>query len=93
MPQWEHLNAKFDTDFTDLKKKSESKNIIYIKVREHLNNNYQNHIKIFTDGAILDSLDWSRIRYSWFKSAKVFLCREGSFHIFTSELYAILMAL
>ena len=29
MPQWEHLNAKFDTDYTDLKK-SESTNILAI---------------------------------------------------------------
>ena len=28
-----------------------------IQVREHLNNKYQNHIKIFTDGSVLDSLD------------------------------------
>ena len=56
MPQWEHINAKFDTDYTDLKK-SESTNILTIEVREHLINNYQNQIKIFTDGSDLDSLD------------------------------------
>ena len=50
MPQWEHWNAKFDTDHTDLKK-SESANILAIEVREYLNNNYQNRIKIFTDGS------------------------------------------
>ena len=38
MPQWEHINTKFDTDYTDLKK-SESTNILAIQVREHLNNN------------------------------------------------------
>ena len=54
MPQWEHINAKFDTDYTDLKK-SESTNILTIQVREHVINNYQNHIKIFTDGFVLDS--------------------------------------
>ena len=27
MPQWEHINAKFDTDYTDLEK-SESTNIV-----------------------------------------------------------------
>ena len=53
MPQWEHINAKFDTDL----KKSESTNILAIQVREHLNNKYQNHIKIFTDGSVLDSLN------------------------------------
>ena len=56
MPQWEHINAKFDTDYTDLKK-SESTNILTIEVREHLINNYQNHIKIFIDSSVLGSLD------------------------------------
>ena len=56
MPQREHINAKFDTDYTDLKK-SESINILTIEVREYLINNYQNHIKIFADGSVLDSLD------------------------------------
>ena len=56
IPQWEHINAKFDTDYTDLKK-SESTNILAIQVREYLNNKYQNHTKIFTDGSVLDSLD------------------------------------
>ena len=37
MPQWEHINAKFDTDYTDLKK-SKSTNISVIEVRERLNN-------------------------------------------------------
>ena len=56
MPQWEHINAKFDTDYTDLKK-SEYTNSLTLEVREHLINNYQNHIKIFTHGSVLDSLD------------------------------------
>ena len=49
-------NAKSDTDYTDLKK-SGSTNILAIEVREHVNNNYQKHIKIFTDDSVLDSLD------------------------------------
>ena len=56
MSQWEHINTKFDTDYTDLKK-SESTKILTIEVREHLNNKYQNHINIFTDGSVLDSLE------------------------------------
>ena len=56
IPQWGHISAKFDTDYTDFKK-SESTNILTIEVREHLINNYQNRIKIFTDGSVLDSLD------------------------------------
>ena len=45
MPQWEHINTKFDTDYPDLKK-GKSTNILAIQVRKHLNNKYQNHIKI-----------------------------------------------
>ena len=62
MPQWEHINTRFDIDYTDLKK-SESTNILTIEVREHLINehlinNYQNHIKIFTDGSVLAEWGW-----------------------------------
>ena len=56
IPQWEHRNAKVDTDYIYLKK-SDSTNILTIEVTEHLINNYQNRIKIFTDGSVLDSLD------------------------------------
>ena len=86
MPQWEHINTKFDTDYTDLKK-SESTNILAIQLREHLNNKYKNHIKIFTDSSVLNSLD----------SGAGFVIPDlkvqKSFSIFISELYAILMAL
>ena len=54
MPQWEHINAEFDTDYTDLKK-NEPTNILAIEVREHLNNNCQNRTNIFTHGSVLDS--------------------------------------
>ena len=47
IPQWEHINAKFDIDYTNLKKR-ESTNILAIKVREHLINNYQKNILRFS---------------------------------------------
>ena len=81
MPQWEHINAKFDTDYTDLKK-SESTNILTIEVREHVINNYQNHIKIFTDSSVLDSLDsGAGFAIPELKVQKSFLLRKGFFHI------------
>ena len=93
MPQWEHINAKFDTDYTDLKK-SESTNILTIQVREHVINNYQNHIKIFTDGSVLDSLDsWAGFVIPELKVQTSFYLGKFFFSIFTSELHAILMAL
>ena len=92
MPQWEHINAKFHTDYTDLKK-SESTNILAIQVKEHLNNKCQNHIKIFTDGSVLVSLDsGTAFVIPDLKVQKSFYLGKG-FSIFTSELYAILMAL
>ena len=56
MPQREQDINDASTDYTDLKK-SESTNILAIQVREHLNNKNKNHIKSFTDGSVLDSLD------------------------------------
>ena len=84
MPQWEHINAKFDTDYTDLKK-SESASILIIEVREHLNNKYQNHINFFTDGSVLDSLDSGAGFVIPKLKIQVFLLRKV-FSIFTSEL-------
>ena len=92
MPKWEHINAKFDTDYTDLKK-SESTNILTVEVREHLINKYQNHIKIFTDSSVLGSLDsGAGFVIPDLKVQKSFYLGKG-FYIFTSELYAVLMAL
>ena len=42
MPQWEHKNAKFDTDYTD-SKKNENTNILVIEARKDRNNTYPNH--------------------------------------------------
>ena len=62
-------------------------------VRECLNNTYQNHIKIFTGGSVLDSLDSvSGFIIPELKVQKSFYLGKG-FSIFTSELYAILLAL
>ena len=65
----------------------------HFSCREHLNNNYQNHIKIFTDGFVLDSLDsGTGFVIPDLKMQKSFCLGKG-FSIFTSELYAILMTL
>ena len=89
--QLEHINAKSDTDYTDLKK-SESTNILTIEVREYLINNYQNHIKIFTDGSVLDSLDsGAGFVIPELKVQKSFYLGKG-FSIITSEpLYDMLL--
>ena len=76
-----------DTDYTDLKK-SESTNILDIEVRENLNNDHQNRVKIFTDS--LDS--GAGFVIPDLKVQKSFYLGKF-FSIFTSELYAVLMAL
>ena len=85
MPQWEHINAKFDTDYTDLKK-SESTNILAIQVREHLNHKHQNHIMIFADGSVLDSLDSGAGFVIPKLKVQKYFCLGKGFSIFTSEL-------
>ena len=56
-------------------------------------NKYQNHTKIFIDGSILDSLDsGSEFVIPELKVQKSVYLGKG-FSIFTSDLYAILMAL
>ena len=76
MPLWEHINAKFDSGFTDLKK-NESTNILAIQVREHVNNKYQNLIKIFTDGSALDSDSGTGFVISDLKVQKSFFLGKG----------------
>ena len=88
----ETYKYQIDTDYTDLKK-IESTNILTAEVREHLINNYQNHIKIFTDGSVLDSLDnGAGFVIPELKIQKSFYLGKV-FSIFTSELYVVLMAL
>ena len=74
-------------------KKSESTNILTIQVREHLNNKYQNHIKIFTDGFVLDLLDSGAVFVIPDLKVQKSIYLGKGFSIFTSELYAILMTL
>ena len=74
-------------------KKSESTYVLAIEVREQLINNYQNHIKIFTDGSVLDLLDsGAGFVIPELKVQKSVYLGKG-FSIFASELCAILMAL
>ena len=53
-PPWEHKSANFDIDYTDIKK-VEDQNLLTVKVRSRLEQHYHNHLKIFTDGSVLES--------------------------------------
>ena len=50
-------------------------------VREHLNNKYQNHIKIFTDGSVLDSLDIGAYFYKRMSHVREHLNNKYQNHI------------
>ena len=65
----------------------ESTNVLAIEAREHINNNYQNHIKIFTDDFVLDSLDNGAGFVIPDLKMQRYFCLGKSFSIFTSELY------
>ena len=54
MPPWEHLNARIDDEYTTLKK-DDNVNILVNEVREHLEKTYPNHLKVFTDGSLMET--------------------------------------
>ena len=92
IPPWEHKQAKFDTDYTDIKK-DEDQNLLTAEVRCHLASQYSNHLKVFTDGSVLETGKCgAAFVIPDLKIQKSFHLGKG-FSIFTCELMAILMAL
>ena len=92
IPPWEHLGADFDYEYTDVHK-SENINLLASNVKEHISKNYQYHMKIYTDGSVLDSGDCgSAFTIPVLKQQKSFYLGRG-LSIYTCELYAILFAL
>ncbi len=73
-------------------KKSEDANMLATDARIHIEQQYPNHLQIYTDGSVLDSGDSGSgfvipslgIRQSFYLGS--------GFSIFTAELFAILMA-
>ena len=92
IPPWEHLNAVFDTNYSNWTK-SDNENIVALDAKEILSQKYQYHLQIFTDGSVTSS---GESGFGFYIPA---LNVNKSFHIgkgkgiFTSELYAILMSL
>jgi ribonuclease HI len=73
--------------------KKENENLLISKVREHIGYNYSNHLKIFTDGSVLNSKQCgSGFVIPDLKIQKSYNLGQG-FSIFTAELYAIFNAL
>ena len=92
IPPWEHTDAFFDLDYSSVTK-SENINILKTEALEHIATNYQHHLKIFTDGSVLESNECG--------SAYIIpdMNLQKSYHlgkglsIFSCELYAILFAI
>ena len=92
MPPWEHMQATFDTDYTNIKK-DEDQNLLSVEVKNHIESQYANHLKVFTDGSVLETGECgAAFVIPTLKIQKSFHLGRG-FSIFTSELLAILMAL
>ena len=91
VPQWEHISPNFDIDYITLKKE-DNLNLVSIQAKEHLENVYPHHLKIFTDGSVLESFSGAGFVIPSLRIEKSF-CLGKSFSVFTAELYAILMAL
>ena len=91
IPQWELISAKFDTDYTTLKK-DDNINLISTEAKEHMENKYPYHLNIFTDGSVLDLYTGAGFVIPALKIKQSFCLGKG-FSVFTAELFAVLMAL
>ena len=92
IPSWELLNAGFDIDHTDIKKE-ENTNMLATNAKMHLAESYPNHLKVYTDGSVLDDDSaGSGFIIPSLNVKKSYHLGRG-FSIFTAELISILMAL
>ena len=53
-PDWELMKADFDINYTEMNKE-ENPHILSQLIQSHIANNYSNHLKIFTDGSVLEN--------------------------------------
>ena len=92
LPPWEQHMASFDCDNNSLSKKDDLISIVN-NVKINLDTNYMNHLKIYTDGSVLDNLDCGAgFVIPDLKIERAFYV-GNRFSIFTCELFAIIMAL
>jgi len=92
LPQWEHSNANFEIEYTK-NNKTDNIHLLVNEVREHMEEKYANYIKVYTDGSVLDSSECGAgFIIPDLKIQRSYYLGRG-FSIFTSELYAIFMAL
>ena len=53
-PDYELMKADFDTEYTEMKKE-ENRHILSYIVKSHLADNNSNHLKIYTDGSVVEN--------------------------------------
>ena len=82
----------FDNYYKSLERK-DNINILAVKVKQHLSENYQNHLKIFTDGSVLENKDAGAAFVIPSLNIEKQYHLGKNYSIFTSELVAIQMAL
>ena len=92
MPPWEHLNAIIDDEYTTLNK-ADNVNILVSEVREHLDKTYPNHLKVFTDGSVMETSDCGAGFVIPYLNVHKSFYLGRDFTIYTAELYAIMKAL
>ena len=91
IPQWELSKANYDINYTDLRKSDGTMLPTYVKA--HINENYINHLKIYTDGSLLENqLSGAAFIIPSLKIEKSYHIGKN-FSVFTAELIAIIMAL
>ena len=92
IPPWEHIGANYDLEYTSVTK-SENINLVELEAKEHLSENYQNALKVYTDGSVLENQDCgSAFIIPELNIKRSYNLGKGS-SIFTCELYAILFAI
>ena len=91
IPEWELKRAQFDVNYTDLTKGSNI-NLLSSYAKIHLDENYSNHLKVFTDGSVINNNAGAAYIIPDLKIKKSFHLGENK-SVFTAELVAVLMAL
>ena len=92
IPAWETHKANFDLEYTDVKK-ADQPNILSYSAKMHIQNNYPNHLKVYTDGSLLNNgQSGSAFVIPSLKVEKTYSIGKHR-SIFVAEMIAITMAL
>jgi hypothetical protein len=82
IPLWEIPKPFFDTNYTDMNK-DENTNILTSVFRSHSCMKYKDHLKIFTDGSVLDNRNVGAVFViPALKIEKYFFSRQQAINIY-----------